>query len=84
MSEFNATSTPVARKQYRCEWCLGPIPKGEKHKHYVGKFDGDFQNWRMHNECYESADLNDSFDDGFCAGDGEMPERVRILMKERG
>lgn len=47
------SSTPIARKQHRCEWCGEEIKKGEKHYKFVGIHDG-FCSWRMHSECIKA------------------------------
>lgn len=51
MSDFGRHMNPIAKKTYRCAHCNEQIEKGEKHYHFVGKWEGDFQNWRMHTEC---------------------------------
>lgn len=64
MTDFGDTTHPVAAKEHRCEWCGETILKGERHAHYVGKWDGEFQNWRMHGECYEDSEqceINEGF-----------------------
>lgn len=78
MSDFGETFHPLARKQHRCEWCYGPIPKGERHAQYRGIYDGDWQNWRMHQECYD-AYVSDYPEDGFDPGGGECPDRIKQL-----
>ena len=83
MTDFGNTMRPVARKEYKCAWCLGPILRGEQHVHFVGKWEGEFQNWRMHNECEEDADDNDALREGFTDGDGTMPPRVLAICRER-
>jgi hypothetical protein len=84
MSDFGETTYPVARKQHRCIWCLGPISKGEKHSRWKGMFDGEWQDNRMHMEC--AADLaKDNYGaDGFMPGEGEMPDRIKALSPGRG
>lgn len=52
--EFYDEATPKGRKDYECRWCTEIIPKGEKHLHYWGKFDGDLQDTRMHLECKDA------------------------------
>jgi hypothetical protein len=61
---FDDVRFPVARKQYRCEWCGEPIKIGEKHPQFVGKWEDEFQSWRMHSECYE-ATSRDDLSEGF-------------------
>lgn len=76
MSDFGNHTTPKAAKDYRCEWCGEAIPKGEKHQHYVGVWDGEWQNWRMHDECYEDATDNDELQDGFSPFEHERPVKA--------
>jgi len=45
-----------AAKDHRCERCGGAIPKGEIHIQGTGMWEGDWQNWRMHNECFNIGD----------------------------
>lgn len=82
MSDFGEMLHPRARREHRCEWCYGPIPKGEQHAHFKGMWDGSWQDWRMHDECltdYESDP--DYLYDGFMPGEGEMPERIQKLVE---
>lgn len=79
MSNFGETTHPTARKQYQCEYCFGPIPKGEKHSRWSGMFDGEFQSNRMHLEC--EADFRASGEDEYSSGSAEMPERVKQIVK---
>ena len=62
---------PVARKDYRCEWCAQTISKGEKHLHRVYRFEGDFNDGRMHLECEVAMDKSpwDEVADGWVAGE---------------
>lgn len=83
MSDFGTMTNPRARKQHRCEWCYGPIPKGEVHRHYSGMWDGNWQDWRMHNECEKACTSEEGYlYDGFMPGEGEMPERVKALLEQ--
>ena len=75
MSEFGGYTHPTGRKDYRCEWCGEPIPKGEKHAHFTGMWDGEFQNWRMHEECWQAGMADDSIGDGFSPYENERPEK---------
>ena len=64
MSDFGEYSWPKGRKEYRCEWCGEKILKDEIHAHFVGKWEGEFQDWRVHRECEKdmhSIDLQDGF-----------------------
>ena len=56
MSDFGEVTKPAARKAYRCIWCSEDVVKGEKHVRYAGVWQGDWQFWRMHDECYAVYD----------------------------
>lgn len=79
MSDFGEGRWVVGRKQHRCDACYGPIPKGEKHFNYCGKYGGDWQNWRMHEECHAAWYADDSGE--FVEGGFAMPDRVRQIAK---
>ena len=81
VSDFGEVTHPMGRKEHRCEWCYGPIPKGEKHARFVGKWQGEFQNWRMHNECLDASE--DIRNDGFEPGSGDAPARIWKIINER-
>lgn len=72
MSDFGNTSHPVASKDHRCQWCGDPILIGERHARYVGKWEGDFQDWRMHTECMDGAD-DQYLADGFTPYEHDRP-----------
>jgi hypothetical protein len=74
MSDFGRSSHPKARKDHRCEWCGQSIPRGEVHYLFVGVWEGEWQNWRMHEECSKYANLNNEFIDGFTPFENERPE----------
>jgi hypothetical protein len=75
VSDFSNYTYPIARKGYRCIWCGDLILKGEKHVHFSGMWEGEWQNWRMHVECYDEALDDDDIQDGFTPYDHERPER---------
>jgi hypothetical protein len=79
-TEFAILRTPTGRKQHICAWCAGPIPKGEKHKHFIGIWDGDFQNWRMHDECFATS--AGAQEQGFTPGEGVMPKRIADYVRQ--
>lgn len=68
MSDLSNQKQVVGRKEYQCAGCLAPIPKGEKHWHYTGRWQGDWQDWRMHEECWDRH--NELISLG--VGDGEI------------
>lgn len=74
MSDFGETTFHVVRKNHRCEWCGEMILKDEECAHYQGKFEGEWQNWRMHRECYHVAVTCDEMQEGFEPFSHERPE----------
>jgi hypothetical protein len=61
-------------KNYRCAWCGQSIPAGEVHYQFVGMWESEFQNWRMHEECHDAADADiDITMDGFAPFENERP-----------
>ncbi len=77
MSDFGELKAVLnGRKDYRCAWCGENIPQGTPHQHYAGMWDGDWQNWRMHPECYNDVDMDDQLD-GFTLYDHERPVPVQ-------
>lgn len=82
MSDFGETKSVWARKEHRCEACLGPIIKGELHPQYKGMWSGEWQNWRMHHECLSRMSADD-LADGFEAGCLAMPSDVARVIEIR-
>lgn len=59
---FGDLSYPVARKVYKCQHCLENIGIGERHRKFVGEWEGDFQSWRVHEVCATPlAECQDEF-----------------------
>ncbi len=83
MSDFGDVTWPKGRKDYRCEWCGQSIPAGEQHAHFAGQWEGEWQDWRMHRECYESAQHADVGTDGFMPYDNERPIQFSPLPAEK-
>ncbi len=73
MSDFGETKFLVARKAHRCEWCGQGIVVGENHAHFAGRWDNEWQNWRMHRECYTDAHDNKELEEGFMPYAHERP-----------
>jgi hypothetical protein len=68
MSDFGEGKFVIGRKDHMCIGCMGKIAKGERHYHYTGVWEGDWQNWRLHTRCEEisrTMDLSDGFVGGF-------------------
>lgn len=75
MRDFGDGLWVVGRKDHRCDACHARIPKSEKHYNYRGMYDGDWQNWRMHEECFKA--FNTAGDGEFMGGEFPVPERIR-------
>lgn len=73
ISDFGETTNLTARKEHKCEWCGDKIAKGELHCQFKGKWRGEFQNWRMHGDCYVYASECESLQDGFEPFENERP-----------
>lgn len=75
MSVFNDPSRVISRKIRQCAWCYQRIPTGDQHIHFVGKWEGEFQDWRMHVECFGvySIDWGE-----FMPGENERPKAVEV------
>jgi predicted nucleic acid-binding Zn-ribbon protein len=72
MGDFGNYTYPVANKPHKCVWCGEEILKGEKHTQFKGCWQGDMQNWRMHNECNEALAVEgDIISEGFPEGEGK-------------
>lgn len=75
MSDFGDTTWPMARKAHRCEWCAEAIPAGEKHAKFAGVWEGDWNFWRMHSECYDYGMTSGEISDGFSPYEHERPAK---------
>lgn len=51
---FGTRRNPIAQKRYNCVWCHESIEIGERHVQFVGKWEGEFQDFRMHGVCDEA------------------------------
>lgn len=74
MSDFGESKRVMSFQQRRCDYCYGPIPEREKHWSWKGRFDGEWQSWRMHDECM--TDYSDHGDGEFFPGDAPWPKRI--------
>lgn len=68
MTDFSSDATVRARKPHRCLWCMDEIRVGERHHRAGGKWEGEWQDWRMHLECVEAHHREDKES----GGDGEV------------
>lgn len=46
-------TTPIAKKEHKCELCSKPIPIGSRYDREVGVFEGNFQSVKLHEICRE-------------------------------
>lgn len=74
MSDFGEGKWVSGTKAHRCVACYSVIPQGESHYHYKGMYGGEWQNWRMHPECYEAWDKDGC--EEFISGEFPVPERI--------
>lgn len=65
MSDFGDGRTVRARKEFTCQWCHDPIRVGERHFRFTGKWQGEFQDWRMHSDC-EDAHQSETYEGEIC------------------
>lgn len=64
--------TPVARKEHKCMWCGGIIPKGEKYERGTYLFDGYVYDWINHISCailVQKLNMLDYADEGITKDD---------------
>lgn len=55
MSRNLSTTSPVARKPHRCDYCELPVAVGKTHVRCDGVFDGTFYTLRLHTACADLA-----------------------------
>lgn len=56
-------TTPIARKEHRCEFCYGTIAVGQQYRRQTNIVDGEIGDFICHTECMEVARMLDMFDD---------------------
>ena len=60
---YNLIKKP--RNNHQCAWCKGKITTQQQHLQYTGMFQGDFQDWRVHEECIDALEKSDP-SEGIC------------------
>lgn len=82
MRDYHSEPTrPKARNEHRCIYCAGPILVGEQYVQQTGIYDGAPYRNRYHDECFSTfAEYNEW---EFSPYDGELPERVRVIVDAR-
>ena len=73
MANFGDSKQVKLRKSKRCAWCGEDMKKGETVYHFKGRWGGEWQDWKMHNECEEAFHNEDCHDEGFSLYDNERP-----------
>ena len=48
------------------------------HYKYTGRWEGDFQNWRMHLECYDAS--SEEISEGFSPFENERPKKAGVSL----
>lgn len=66
--EVLRNTTPIARKEHRCDFCGDIISIGETYNRQTNVYDGCIYDWVSHSECSQLAYELDMFDD--CNDDG--------------
>lgn len=51
MNDAQSHTEPIARKDHRCDYCNGIIPKGEKYNRDGLVYDGTATTWKSHMFC---------------------------------
>lgn len=73
--DFGGGKWVVGRKLHRCTACYALIAKGESHYNYRGMYENEWQNWRMHKECFDAWDADGC--EEFMPGDFPAPDRLK-------
>jgi hypothetical protein len=74
MTNFRESKQVKLRKDKRCSWCGETMHKGSTVYHFKGRWDGDWQDWKMHNECEEACHDGDCLGEGFSLYDNPRPK----------
>ena len=84
MANFGDSKQVKLRKDKRCSWCGQVMKKGEVVYHFKGRWDGDWQNWKMHNEC-EQVYRNDEYcEEGFSLFNNTRPTTEQLPDQTKG
>ena len=74
-------TTPTARNEHRCEWCLYPIQAGERYVQQASFRDGGAFRARYHAECWDALSEKHEFGFEYKPGEGDPPARILELTK---
>jgi hypothetical protein len=78
MSDFGEGNWVKTSKPHRCSWCGQRIEAKADAYHYKGMYDGEWQNWYMHEECQEAYALNGN--EEFDPFEGERPALAQPVV----
>ena len=53
-------------------------PKGDIHYQFAGRWEGEWQAWRMHMECQESGWAEGDISEGFTPFENERPAKLVV------
>ncbi|SED96929.1 hypothetical protein [Pseudomonas anguilliseptica] len=87
MSDFQAESTPTARKHHQCCECEGSIEPGQKYQLIAGSWEGRMHSFKTCMSCLEARDWATSQIE-WCGGDdhlyyfGQLEEDLSIMAPE--
>jgi hypothetical protein len=88
--DISSTTTPVARKEHTCDWCLQKIHIGEAYNKQTIFDNGSAYTWKNHRHCAELASrlkMFEAFDygDGLCQSDFHdcITEEYRDIVYEK-
>ncbi|TDQ27664.1 hypothetical protein [Tenacibaculum caenipelagi] len=72
------SSKPKARKEHRCNFCWGVIPKGEVYESQTNVYEGTIYTWKAHTSCQDIARELKMFEDAGSEGvcDGMFSEYI--------
>lgn len=77
----------TARKAHQCVHCGKEIAVGARYQYCAGRFDGDFQAYAEHSECFDAwlalqkhRDAHWSDDTPFLSDDSELPVDDRAWL----
>jgi hypothetical protein len=82
MSDFGEGKWVKTRRAHRCEWCGEGIDVGSRAYRYCGMYDGEWQNWGMHEECLDVYALNGY--EEFSPYEGERPKHNESVPDATG
>jgi len=65
-----------SRKAHTCILCYGDIPVGSSYTKYNGLYEGEWQNWKAHHECFAYFQHENPGADELTEGDTNREEAL--------